>query len=140
MGAHKREIEEMRTLQIKVEAKDATGEYILRKSIGEGRYAGADFTLANSIPGGSLVIEVNGKTWTVSSRDIVQALIDKMSDARAEFGDKRDDLVSYLVDENFQVKHLEALIQIASLFNYCEESERVVFEFADRLKEELFTE
>jgi len=39
----------------------------------------------------------------------------------------------YVLDEGFSERHVKVLVKIVGLFNDCEDSEREVFEFVDRL-------
>ena len=43
--------------------------------------------------------------------------------------------LDYLVKQDFSAKHLRALQYIVGLFDNCEESEKEIFEFVDRLYE-----
>jgi len=45
-----------------------------------------------------------------------------------------DKIISYLIDEDFPKEHLSALLRIVTMFNYSEESEAVIFKFAEELK------
>jgi hypothetical protein len=42
-------------------------------------------------------------------------------------------MVDYITEESFSAKHLEALCWIVGLFNECKESEKEIFDFAQRL-------
>lgn len=42
-------------------------------------------------------------------------------------------IVSYLVEEDFPLEHLDAIIHIIGLFNDCKESEAEIFEFEKEL-------
>lgn len=42
-------------------------------------------------------------------------------------------IIRYLLEEDFSAGHLDALATIVGLFNDCQESEKEIFEFADRL-------
>ncbi len=44
-------------------------------------------------------------------------------------------VIHYIVEENFSRGHLDAIASIVGLFNCCEEAEREIFEFANRIHE-----
>lgn len=44
-------------------------------------------------------------------------------------------IIRYVIEENFSIKHLDAIASIVGLFNDCKESEREIFEFANRIHE-----
>lgn len=44
-------------------------------------------------------------------------------------------IVDYLVEENFSLQHLDAIVHIVGLFNDCKESEAEIFKFAKELYE-----
>lgn len=47
------------------------------------------------------------------------------------------ELSDYLKEEDFPPEHLRAVMKIANYFNWSDESEKAIFEFAQSLKEKF---
>lgn len=46
-----------------------------------------------------------------------------------------DEIVDYIIGEDFPIEHLRALKRIVTLFNWSSESELEIFEFAKKIHE-----
>jgi hypothetical protein len=62
-------------VKITIEVQELERPFMFREDVGSGICEGYDFELASTIPGRSLYLELDGKTFLVESSEVVQAVV-----------------------------------------------------------------